>query len=230
MKKIIIVLCLFLTAGCDIKYNLDIDENIKEDISILGNYDYDDYFLYQIYRDKPIPLTKNYTIQPESNEKIEGVAYYNKSDLSNDNDFGLNFKAKFNSSNYNDSTILSVGIGKNVINPTDDFINIDLPSDFKVFKQYPDLEMITLNIKSKYSILENNADKIDKNVYTWYITPDYGKNIKMKIKTSNVLQDIEKNTKNDPMIRFSIVIFIIVIIGIIIYYLVRKKYKKNNSL
>lgn len=232
MKKRVIVLLIlsFLLTGCSITYNLEIDgDDYIESTSALGDYAVDNYRAFEIYSTKPIPLSKLDPVQSESDEKIKSINYYDIEDISKDDYFGLKYSGKFgkNKVSFENSSILSFGVGNFNFKTEDNISTIEVPVGIKLFEQYDSLDEIVVNIKSKYEVLENNADEINNNTYTWYITRSNYKNksINIKYKTSIV------NVKVDnPMIRFAIALLVLCIIGLFIYLFVRIKYDRKNSI
>ena len=227
MKKyFLVILCLFLLTGCDVTYNLEIGDNYKEEAVISGDYSSYNYNLYNHYSNKPIPLSKLNPIQPESNDKLDGINYYNKKDLSNAEIINLVFNGKFNNDIEN-STILSFGVGDVSVIDKDNKINISVPTDFKAFKQFKDLESVTINIKSKLKVKSHNADKVKGNTYTWIVSREnYNKDqIEMVLNKKGII-----NFSNNPMTSFTISLISIVSVCFIIFLIVRRRYKNKNSL
>lgn len=227
-KIIIMMMLLLVFSGCSVTYNLDIDENyIDEETSIMGNSTSLNNHLYEYYKNKPLPLSKLTPIQSESNKKIDSVKYYTKNDLSNNGLIGLQFIGKFDNVGIDESSILSFGVGDIVLDKTSNKISITVPTDFKAFKQFNDLENVTVNIKSKYKVLENNADSVNNGIYTWNITrDDYDKdNLSIVLDNRNYLNNLD-----NPMVTFSIAIFAVCLIVFLIYLLVRRIFLGKNSL
>lgn len=234
MKKRIIVLLVlsFLLSGCSVTYNLEIDgDNYIETTSFLGDYYADNYRQFEVYSTKPIPLSKLDSVQSESDDKITGINYYQVEDISDDDNFGLKYSGKFGGkhASIENSSILSFGVGEFEFINEDNIATINIPSNIKLFDQYGNLDEIVINIKSKYKVLENNADEVNNNIYTWYITRNNytDKIISIKYKTNN---KIDLSFFDNPMVRFATVIVILIFVSIIIYLFVNNKYKKKNVL
>lgn len=228
MKKILLILCLLLCAGCSINYNLTIDENsFLENTKITG----DQSAIYNTYLTKPLPLSKYAPIQSETDDKIDGVEYYDVNNISNLNEVGLEFTGTFNDKiPLSESNILSYGAGNVSVSRNDSIVEINVPSNLKVFNQYSDLDSITVNIETKYKVLNNNADSISGNKYTWIINRS-----NYKDKTISFSYDIENGIsknyfKDNPLIIFNICLVIIVFVCFIIYFIINRRYNKKNSL
>lgn len=241
MKKVLLVIFIFVLTGCDITYNLEIDENYIENTSIIdNNYNswnqeysgmtlsqYNDYYLT-----KEIPYHYDDPYMPEAYYRFEGVSYYEAKELSNDSQIGLSLNANFeNIDSYSKSNIIWKSCRNKSIHKTDDNISISA-SGFKSFDEFPVIDKITVNIKSTYYSTSNNADSMENGVYTWIITKDNykDKNINITFKTSNIVDDAIKEAKTSPMIKFGIVLLVICIIGSIVYLFTKKRYNQNNSL
>ena len=96
--------------------------------------------------------------------------------------------------------------------------------------QFPDLDSITVNIETKYKVLNNNADSISGNKYTWVINRS-----NYKDKTISFSYDIENGIsknyfKDNPLIIFNICLVIIVFVCFIIYFILNRRYNKKNIL
>lgn len=231
MKKIILlVLCLFLFTGCEVTYNLDIDDKINEDVTVFGDNDDSEYNMYEVYSVRPVPLSRFSPIQSESDERLDDVDYYDVKDISNDDGFGLRFTGEFNKNDYTQSNLVSYGLGDFKFKENESII-LDVSNEVKIFNQFKDLDKITVNIKSKYKVEENNADSVTKNVYTWVITRDNYMDKKIKIsfvKDSSILKSIKSN--DSSMIIFAISLGVILLIMFIIYLFFRKRFNKRNAL
>ena len=237
MKKYLILLvCLFLITGCDVTYNLDID-GIKYDetASIIEKYENVDdtrtldrlYNLFNVYVNKPIPISTLSPFISETNEKVKGVAYYDVKNLSTDDSFGMELIGNFDDTNeMSDSNVLAFAVGKKDIKKDKENVIINV-QNFKIFKQFDNIDNVTVNLKSKNKVISHNADKVSKNIYTWYINKNNYKSkiINIEYKAISRLIDL-----NNPMIRFTIVIAVLLFISAIVYLLFNNLYKKKNAL
>lgn len=241
LKKafLVLIVALFLT-GCDINYTLNIDGEFKENATIVEtnsynwNYltsgmtmmEFNDYFL-----EKEIPYHYDDSYVPEDFVRFDNVSYYEVDDLSDDDKIGLSFKSKFDSIlGFSKSNLVWKScINKDIVQ-NDSNINIRV-SGFKLFDEYKTLNKINVNIKSRYNVLSNNADSAYENVYTWIITRDnYNKkNINIVLDTSNFYEKTVKQF-DDPMIKFTAILFIFVLICVVIYFVLRRIFLKRNSI
>lgn len=177
MKKIILSLLLIIClTGCTATYNLTIDKNgVNENLKISSTSLNENSEIYEYY----LPLYINDSGSSETNEKIEGVEYYNSAITTNNSLKELTYQHNFSVDNYLDSTIINSCFNKfyfNQYNYDEDenqkYIRISNSSDFNCFDTYPSLEKVNINIEVKdYEVIESNATSVHDNVYSWTITP-----------------------------------------------------------
>lgn len=241
MKKFFLLFFLILFAGCEATYNLDVDDFYKEDASIVENdsvnlgytfsgMDMSEYANFYLIKEIPYHYDDEYV--PEDYVRFDNISYYEVDDLSNDSQVGLRLKSEFkNIDGFSRSNLLWKSCKNKSINKNKDSINIDA-SGFKSFDEYKILDKITVNIKSKYSSIRNNADSVKNGIYTWIITRDnyLSKNISLKLKTSTVVDDVVKESQNNPMFKFFYAIVFLVFIAFVIYLLLKSRYRKSNTL
>ena len=237
MKKILFFLLftLFFT-GCDITYNLSIDDYYNESVSATENnqnnwnYTFGNLTISELkdyYLKKEIPYHFNDPYMAERFERIEGVSYYDVKDLSDDKQIGLSLSARFeDSDSFSKSNLLWRTCKNKAIVQNDDKISINV-SGFKVFDEYKTLDKVTINIKSDYTLVSGNADVINKNIYTWVITrDDYSeKAIDISFKISD---DLSENMQT-PMFRFTICLLLFCFISLIVYLFIKIIFNKKNS-
>lgn len=238
-KNIIFLFFILLLTGCDITYNLNIDDYYTENVTMTENnqnnwdYTFGNFTvkeLHDYYLEKEIPYHYNDLYMAEKYERIEGVSYYDVNDLSSDEQIGLSLKAKFE---YNDSFSRSNLLWKTCKNKSvtqsSDGVNINV-SGFKIFDEYKILDKITVNLKTKYKVIDSNSDSTRGNTYTWVINRgNYrDKTINFSYSTNNILNS--DNNNDSPLFTFSICIIVIVFVFAIIIFVFKKRYDSKNSL
>lgn len=239
MKRVLLILIIVLSlTGCDIDYTLNIDGEFKESASAIetnsNNWDYmvsgmsmmefNDYFL-----EKEIPYHYDDSYVPEDFVRLDNVSYYDVEDLSNDDRIGLSLKSKFDSIlGFSKSNLIWKSCTNKDITQSDGDISIRA-SRFKLFNEYRTLDKINVNIKSRYKALNNNADSVKDNVYTWVITRDNydKKSIDIVFDTKNFYESAVKKF-DDSMIKFTAVLFVILLICLIVYFVLRRVFLKRN--
>lgn len=239
MRKrfLILLICLFLLTGCNVKVNLTVDENkkVKENISIsvlnidvpYYGYDSSDEFLDHYKNEySNIPGYKDFDIKTKS---------------TNSNSI---FKAKREYKSLEDY-IKSYSF-LNIYN----YAYIDNTGNYLTFRTSKNLylEMLQgeqlghvgtertyeISVKFYNEVIESNADKVDKsnNVYTWYIdkTTDLndsdiyfklGPKVKYFVKFKDYIME-----NIISIIIIAIIILLILFSGLYIVY----KSKKNNEI
>lgn len=224
-KIIFLVIILFTLTGCEINYTLDIDkDNLIETTAAIGNpedknedFELSSQILYDEYINKPIPIFNDVIIQAESNQKLKGITYYKKENLSDNANLGIKYNGEFNFDNITKSTIINYAYPDFSVKREDDNLVLETGKRFKLFEQYPNLEKVTINIKTNRKVIDNNADKISNHIYTWTITKDnyLSKPIKLTLKQDkNLLSQFQI----EALIALGAIVFIITIIILFMKY------------
>ena len=199
-----------MLTGCDIEYNLTIDNDSFDEKIVLSILKQDTSFENMTdYLKNKIPI---------SNERYETKFYEpsidvheNSYDLVYDYSYDLDsFKNGFFVNNcYTDISIVEDG----------NILNISSGKDFRCLS--PDNGLIAdsakINIKTKLEVLDNNADSVNGNTYTWVFNKDSKKNINMVIDTTETLEERDSRRSTNTMIIFSIVLVIVVIYCLYFY-------------
>lgn len=243
MKKkiLILVLAVLFTAGCDINYTLDIgNDTFKETTTVKGNPDNEDQsfdlsteVLYNEYINKPIPTFNDVIMEAESNEKLDGITYYNTEDISDETYLGGRFEGGFTLENITNSTFINYAYADFEITEDDNQIRLSTGPRFKLFEQYPNLDKVTINIKTKQKVIENNSDEFKDNTYTWVINKEnYGnKPIKITIQKNFNLENVVKDIKvNDASKDLFIIYGGLALLVALVILLITIKLKKNNKI
>lgn len=233
MKKFLLIICIILLTGCDITYDLNIDDNFVENISVVEknstNFSYliggtDLVSFKDYYVNDYIPIHYNDMYYPEFHAKVDGVNYYQINDLSDYNGLKVNLNGTFDSlDSFSNSNAVRKGCSSiRIIRDEDIVINV---GDFKVFDDYKILDNLKINLKTKYKVVRHNADEVSDDTYTWFI--DRGNYKKKRIQM--IVNEKKFDFFADPMIRFTLILFIIVfVIGFIIFFVKRRFYKINR--
>lgn len=204
MKKILILSTLFLLTGCNITYNLEIDEdnNFTENFQVeayatdtttnttemLYNYYLEEY---PIYIDEDFSYYDPYT-------KEEGYTYYHKSYKSLDNGYLFNYQAKFKYEDFNRARTLNESFNNKAIGyiKEDDYYYLSA-SSASLFKYNENLENITININCKNcEVIKNNASLVTNNVYTWNISKNSNTNINFQYRLTKKEEENNNSSSN----------------------------------
>ncbi len=222
MKKVIFLsMVLFMLSGCTIKYDLDLTtpNAAIENLEILETDLNNEYF----------NTIKNYTgniraiysdQDSDSYEKDPNLEYYNVTNNSDDSKANLIISYPFTTEEFTNSNIINTCYDNVTFYNTNDKIDIRTSNEFLCFEKYISAGEVEVNIKTNQKILNNNADNITDNVYTWKINRSnaYQKPIILSnIENSTQEETKEENTQLNLIIILSVIgAFIIVIIMVII--------------
>lgn len=221
MKKILgVVLLLFLLTGCDVEYNLKIDDNTYlEDINI------------------NLPHTDGWKQTVNRMSKVNQISYINSSneknyyDIKSSNGYSINYKYKFDSSSILHSEAINrcyniVGLEDNT---EDNSMTFYTNTVFKCL--YNDgrqvIDSATINIITPLKVLDNNADKVEGNKYTWVIDETNFENKPISIK----MEKPKTVDKGNQMIIVAIIVFVVMLgVGYLVYRFLRRKHIKRNEI
>lgn len=257
MKKILILLTLVvLLTGCSANVNITVTSNNIEEEIIINAYSDRDTNKAQIYSSfrKYMPVFNNVPLSDtEPDTKKDGVEYYTRREQDLGSGYRFEYKYKYNFDDYKNSRTVKLGFNSRTIqrNPGDKNIMISTDSGgLKFFEQYPDLETVTVNIKSAYKMIENNADFVNGNVYTWVLRKGTKKSIYLLLDDPNAVQqssgdnngsennrkpviDMREEKEESEFIKlvnkYPILFAIVAIIGFFIILLILSKISKINS-
>ena len=225
-KKIILILImLFICAGCKAKYNISISEDgsvyetavLTEDEEFFENYEHSSVgrvigFIAEPYLDK---LNSNgYEINSSIGKSESGAIV----------------KRKFNSvEEYTKNTILSSQFSSDKMKYEEDGNKVTLSIKGNFSKGTQDQERVavdeaTVSITIPYKVKESNADKVSGETYTWVFNKDDDdeREIKLVYDKSKVKGDFSLVTTITV-----IVIIVVLLLGSFIVY--RNFNKKKNS-
>lgn len=229
MKKIFLLLFVLLFTGCDVVYNLDIDNNFLESSEFFmeesDNAAYNEFPKGVVQRiagnlDELINkyYSENYSAMVNplfSNE------YYKKEKLSDNK--GIKLYYDFTPENYKYSFLVdycfeNISIKKN---KKDLILNLKNSSNC-FFDIYDRINSIRVNIKTDYEVIDNNADKVSNGVYSWFLSNSSDEKIYMKIKMPDDIKD------NNSIFIWIMICFFVLFLFISVYFIIRKKNKSNQ--
>lgn len=211
-KNILLLLSILLLTGCTIDYNLEIKNNkIFEDIS--GSVLEEEYELKE--EDTDVNLFYNLLFFDQT-PVLNGTDVYNKNIENIDNGVKYNFKHTYKN-DFDKSRVINSCFENVDIREEKDYYYVDLSGEF--YCLYAD--KINVNVKTKYAVINHNADNIKDNTYTWIIDKN-NKEIHAVI-SKNIINNTSTESKPN---YFRIIGFIVLIILSGITYFM---YKKKNS-
>ncbi|MBQ8235008.1 MAG: hypothetical protein IJZ36_05455 [Bacilli bacterium] len=201
MKKLIILLSLFLLTGCNLKYEIYFKDGIHENIDIIfmddiykiaSSLDGDGFYLEKELVENDIPSLINYK------------DYYNKSIINNKN---VKLDYNYTYDNFNESYIINRCFENVSIKNDDKQLYIHLSGNFKCF----DNKKFDISIKSDYKVLNHNANKFKNNNYIWNINTN---------EEVDVLLHISKEKINNIEFKYIyqiILLIVLIVMGFVVY-------------
>lgn len=218
MKKLIIVLLVaFLLTGCHANYNLDINDNVVlEDFNALASKD-------EISSNdavkRSIDIIYDGFLSNETSEESISYKYNKKSFIKIDNDssYGFSYKDQYNIDDYyTSSPFLNRCYSDVDVETEDNKMSINTSSMFNCFDTYKWLDEVNINLKTKYYVLSNNADRVDGYTYTWVINRNNyrNKDISVNIDLSSKSQfTLNSEQSNKVFSTALIIIGVVVLVG-----------------
>ena len=217
MKKISILLALFLITGCTAKYELKIyDDSIEESIKLTVDSEHYEY----------ISSFENIITNNESTStNIYEYNFDEKTGL-------LDYYYKYNFDSFENSTALSSCFSTYSVISESDYYLIQTGSGFRCLPyqysdyDYFDYDELAIQITTNHKVINDNADEVKNNTYYWYINEE---NKDTKVISFKISRD-EKIVNPYYSMEFIIFIAGITTIGGIITLVIFIKNKKNNKL
>ncbi len=203
-------------------------------------------YYMEIYNDK---INEEYTINFGSDEvgNLTPLNYANQTlydYFGNCDDIGMRkFKnmsegygiQSSNSYNYKEFKSNLIGI-KQCYNVVDfayntKYIAIATTNQFKCYEIFENMEKLTINIKSNHKMIENNADSVKNNTYTWNISKYNADNKPIKIKFSKDKYVFNYNGEfTKKVIYIAVISGIILSVGLSIRGYFKHKSKLANKI
>lgn len=232
IKYFILILIIFMMCGCTAEVNLEIsDSQVREsvDITFYQNAIYSKDIIKSSFRNYIPIYATDVIVDAEEDRPFPNINYYEKSETDLGNGYKFNYKYNFNIDKYEDARTVKDGFRSYVISLNENNHTISITTDnngLLYFDDYPELEEVKINIRTNYKVLENNADSVNGNIYTWVFNKDSNKSIDMLIDTSNSNNSfviIETLNNVFPIVCIVIVVFVV-------FLLLLLKNKKNNKI
>ena len=202
MKKLIVLLTLFITTGCTVNYNLDIEDEILKETTTFTqeeNSFYTKEYMNALYKEEyPIYYDEEFLYySPE--DKIEGNTYYEKSIKENSHSYIATYKATYDFDDFKKAQLLNNAYEDfNIGYDNKDGYYYIIASNFKLFKKNKYLTNVTINIDLKdYIAIESNSNSKNGTKYTWNLNKNSSNSIFLKYK-KNINNDNENNIQSTP--------------------------------
>lgn len=221
---------LLIISGCDVNYNITIsNDSVSESSNFLfalSDMDSDEYYGVGNRFSSFSEFIDNYYKQDyyAYSYNFNDLSKYEKSTFSNSNGNGFELKYNYNLNNYGNSNMFNA-CRNSSYNIDDKNITIDVRNICNCFynDSYNNLDTVKVNINSNLKVLNNNADSVKDNIYTWVIDKEncLDKSIYIKVKKS-------QNYGNVLIIITTLSILIFIVIFMVFY--IRRKNIQSNKL
>ena len=215
-KSICFVLIIGLLSGCTVKYDLTInlDKTLTETIS--GRVTSEELYQDEDKQDINIYIENLEFATP----MIDNEGVYNKSITEESKYKEFVFTYNYNQ-NYSKSNVLNQCFQNINYEETDNEYVFDLSGQFYCLLS----KKVEINLISSYGVLENNADKVKGNKYTWIINNPDDVNIHAIITKDVIYSERDDNLFTIINIVGFSLFAVVLVISIVIY-----KKKSNDDI
>jgi len=239
MKKIIILaLSMFLVAGCEAIYTVELDRDFINEMLVVNNPHKSTWFeseddemtyedLIQMKMEMNIPIDFRY--DPDDDE-IDGVVYYEKDEINTLNNLGLKLSSPFRDiAEYSNSTIVNAHTSNFGFSILEGNLILNKNMEHFSWDMYPMLDTLTIRVVSSYDVNNHNADEKINNALYWKFTRENyeTKQIELELLIGDDIPENETNLGSDILMYVYIgaIIIIILIVVPVIYF----KIKNSNN-
>lgn len=232
MKKMFLLLCILFLTGCDVVYNVDINDN--EIIESTDFYAYEsDNVEVNINPDGTVDkFAPSLDVLVDDYLDTEYNAFYHNSVNKNtytinklEDEFGMNLKYKFNYKNYSDSSLLNSCFKDISVSEKGNALTLDFKDASICFSKdsYKRLGSVKININTNLKVSDNNADSINGSVYSWEINEENAEGKEIFIKLSNSIKYVN-------YVGYLLMLGVIIVLIVLFIMFVRKRSEINNQI
>lgn len=223
-KKIIfIIFVIVMCTGCNVKYTITInkDNSIEENI-----YASEDYSFFENYPNSSVGRVLGFLIEPYL-DKLNSNGY-NVENKVRAKSGGVNITKNFDSiEDYSNKTLfynqytdkINCDVDGNIVTLT---VKGKFVGDTQDQTKFP-VSNATITINIPFKVLENNADYVDGNEYTW--------NADKSEKEIKIVYDKSKENKKNDYTSLIIVgvIILVAVISLIVFMKINSKKESVNK-
>ncbi len=225
-KRILLLIVLFMVTGCSTQYNLEInEENFNEEIITILSKSNTTKEMAQAYTQQAIPITQ------ESNQ----TAVYNTNINEDTTNYYLKYSYQHTFETFPNSYFASTCYQNITLNENDEQIELSTSDEFLCIAMDDGLynDSVQVNITTDLKVIENNADQINGNTYTWEINKENYTNkpinitLKKNFSVEQAVDNLKPNEASKDMFIIGAIVSILIILVIII---IKLKLKNNNKI
>lgn len=216
-KNILLIMFIFLCFGCEVRYDITINEDLSVDENITGLED--DEF-YSKYNKSSKDRVMNFVIATKE-DYLNTNGFYKEKVLEEELS-GLKVSKKYNSiDEYFKNSIAYQQFYKELKHETKgDIVTINL--DDKLDKNGNSLDRYMVDtgkvsITLPFKVVSHNADKVEDKTYIWNVNSSNSQKINISFDTS------KKAAENKLVTYLILTAIVIVVVGIILFVLKKRK-------
>lgn len=227
MKKILFLFTLVcLLSGCTAEYNVEIyDDEVRVDGSLI---EYDSSKWNELVYDIPYYEMIDWkTTGDEESAVAEGIYK-----ISSDGKLGMGLKNKYKLlGEYENSPGIKACYQYFTVLEEDENIILSTSLENTCFNTYPNLDYITVNLKTNHKVVSSNADSVDGYHYTWNLSRENKDDaaILITLKKDEYIFNYENEFVKKIMF-FGLIAGIILGVGGISYFYFKGKNKRLNEI
>lgn len=220
-KIILIIILLILSTGCTFRYEIEIidDEVTEKRTMLINNSEIENNDIKGTISKKISKYSINDDMMIAPSTKI----------IKETNVSGYQTITNYKLSDYKNSDILNMCYTSYNVIKEDSKIYLTTGRKFTCFDTLEELESVEVIFKTNHEVVKQNADKVEDNKYTWYITKDNATNKPINIELSEKKKE-ENDQNEEKTTKFKIVFISIVaifsIIVIIMLVIKRRRLQK----
>ena len=231
IKLLVLFIVSIISTGCTANYNISVSKDIVKEELIVNNSGLSNE-TKEIYTTNALPVDINkpsfldYDIEVKPNQvkKESGINYY---DITSKGD-SIFSKSTLKFSDYKNSRIANSFFNNLHVNNYADMFSIYGYNGITAFASYPNLDSVNINITTSMEVVDNNADKVDGNTYTWIFKKNNDINKTLYIEFNPKQVEVKENKKMGTFQILLIVFSLLIIIVLPIVY-IRKSRKNYNN-
>lgn len=218
IKKILLMFILILLlSGCSVEYNVSLEnDSFKESGSLIEKKENKDNVSKNGFS---FEEQINYTYQSMhdvlNGQEMEKTQSFELKKIDTDKEIGLTYSNELKQNKYYLSPIIRQCYDNVSVKNSNNNIKISTGNYFKCFDYYELLNNVTVNFTTNYKVINNNADEIKDNTYTWFINKNNFKNKEISIEIDK--SDISYNTLLDEKESNVLIVFLIGLVLTVIF-------------